>query len=271
MLQGFFTNCICTCGYILVVIYCIYKERMLIMKHPDVLYCDTLVAGWLKFEIRILFTWLASCSLFLLYGSCIRFESKWKSVEEQLELQNIWGMKDAQDYLHHMKFEQECYNLITGPLLADLYSFVSVYERSAAGLYDTDFWAILSYFICRLAALIGFFYQLGHPIHNKAIWMIGYVSIFGFYLIGLGLTVVALNSENVDHIAIRKCTMLSECFSLFWLFLYTIYLYYYLRDMKAEVTKKSLELFGKRAQEFDQLLKEAEEVFLQEHNQDIQP
>ena len=29
VLHGFFTNMICTCFYTLVIIYCIYKERML--------------------------------------------------------------------------------------------------------------------------------------------------------------------------------------------------------------------------------------------------
>jgi len=83
VLHGFFTNMICTCFYTLVVIYCLYKERMLINntgKQP--FECDSLVTAWLKFEIRILLMWLISCSIFLLYGQCFRFKSKWKSVEE---------------------------------------------------------------------------------------------------------------------------------------------------------------------------------------------
>ena len=193
------------------------------MKYPDVLYCDTLVAGWLKFEIRMLFMWLTSCAMFLMYASCVGYRGKWKVIEERLELQNIWSMKNAQDYLHHMRFEQEGYNLLAGPLLADLYSFVSVYERSAAGLYDADFWAILSYFVCRLAALCTMFYLLGHPLHNKRTWAVGFTAIFGLYLAGLVLTAVALNNPDIGHIAVRKVTMLNECFSIFWLFCWSIF------------------------------------------------
>jgi len=166
-------------------------------------------------------------------------------------------MKNSEDYLHHMKFEQEVFNLISGPLFTDLYSFLSSYERSAAGVYDTDFWAILSYFVCRSAALFAFFYTLSNTVQNKKTWLVGYAATFVFYVIGLGLTIVALNSEKVDHIAVRKCTMLSECFSLFWLFLYFIYLYNYIKELKMRVTQKSYKLFEKRAKDAEQITKES--------------
>ena len=122
VLHGFFTNMICTCFYTLVVIYCIFKERYLKVKYPDSPECFTLVQAWLRFEIYILLTWLLACALFLLYASVYRFAPRWKRVEEELELQDVWCMKNSQDYLHHMKFEHEIFNLIAGPGLADLLS-----------------------------------------------------------------------------------------------------------------------------------------------------
>ena len=32
-------------------------------------------------------------------------------------------MKNSQDYLHHMRLEQESFNMIFAPMLADLYTY----------------------------------------------------------------------------------------------------------------------------------------------------
>lgn len=72
---------------------------------PDSVSCDNMVEGWLKFEIRILLMWLSACAIFLLYAQFFRFKSKWKIVEEKLDLLDIWNMKNSQDYLHHMRLE----------------------------------------------------------------------------------------------------------------------------------------------------------------------
>jgi len=83
VLHGFFTNMISTCFYTLVIIYCIYKERMLVNEpYQDDPICDSMVEGWLRFEIRIMLMWLSACAIFLLYAQCFRFKSRWKSIEE---------------------------------------------------------------------------------------------------------------------------------------------------------------------------------------------
>jgi hypothetical protein len=53
------------------VIYAVYKNRMISggQNYTD---CDTIPEGWLRFEVRIFFMWIAACSLFLVVQSIFR-------------------------------------------------------------------------------------------------------------------------------------------------------------------------------------------------------
>ena len=86
---GFFSNSLCTFFYLIVILYCIFKQRLFADD------CDTYVESWLKFEIRILNCWLVSCAIFLFYASVFHIESKWKLREERLGLRDIWSLKDS--------------------------------------------------------------------------------------------------------------------------------------------------------------------------------
>ena len=71
VLHGFFTNLLCTCFYTLIVIYCIFKNR--VIKHDDEkngdnTACESLVEAWLNFEVRVMMMWLIACAIFLFYG-----------------------------------------------------------------------------------------------------------------------------------------------------------------------------------------------------------
>ncbi len=49
-------------------------------------------------------------------------------------------MKDSQDQLHHMKLEQETFNLIAGPFLASIYSFARNETPDSKDDADKSIW-----------------------------------------------------------------------------------------------------------------------------------
>jgi len=71
MLYGMFTQTFAVTFYFVMIIYCIYKNRM-ISGGQDFVDCDTIPEGWIRFEIRVFLYWLVSCAIFLLIASIFR-------------------------------------------------------------------------------------------------------------------------------------------------------------------------------------------------------
>lgn len=79
--------------YFVMIIYAIWKRKMMdISGHSDEekKFCDNLVVGWIRFEIRIFMFSLISCAIFLAIFNIFKCRSKFKKLQEDLRLETIW-------------------------------------------------------------------------------------------------------------------------------------------------------------------------------------
>ena len=108
VLLGLFSQIFGISFYLSVILYNIWKRKLMDFAGDsphEQKYCETLVAGWLRFEIRIFMGWLVSCAIFLAMFNVLKCRSKFKKYEEDLNLETLWNRKNSMDYLHYMSFE----------------------------------------------------------------------------------------------------------------------------------------------------------------------
>ena len=74
----FFRNVICSFLYISIIIYCIFKDRLVEDDYTHSVTNDR-VQQWILYEIGTFFCWLISSALFLQYLYWSKFTSVWKS------------------------------------------------------------------------------------------------------------------------------------------------------------------------------------------------
>lgn len=111
------------------------------------------------------------------------------------------------DYLHYMQLEQENFNLIGGPILADIVSF-ALNERVDGGL--VDFSSISISIAIRFLLLFGFLYNLTFSTKGHAkYWKGFYMFIIGMYVVNLIMFIILSIQEadkDVRPKAIRRAT-----------------------------------------------------------------
>lgn len=159
IMSGAVTSLLVSFLYILMIIYVIWKNRMLVtdISDYDSTFCDSLIEGWLRFEVRVSLMWIVSTMVFLLYSLLFKFQSKWKYIEETLGLQKIWNTKGAQDYLHYMRIEQENMNLVLAPFFCSLFSFA---RNERVGNNWLDYFVLASFLLTRTLVVLGFLFHL---------------------------------------------------------------------------------------------------------------
>jgi hypothetical protein len=107
-----------------------------------------------------------------------------------------------------------------------------------------DVFTLVGFMACRVLILLTFIFHLSFRAENKVGWILGYTTIFGLYLASV-LAYIIYNINMTTHFykAIRKITIWNEMFSVGFLFLYIIYIFYYLKSMKESVKEKSIKVF----------------------------
>lgn len=100
----------CSFVYISVIIYCIFKERLV----PDikVKISNDRIQQWILFEIGTFFGWLLASAMFMQFMYWTKFTSVWRKNSENLKLDHIWSLKNTRDIAHFMKFEHDLFCLI---------------------------------------------------------------------------------------------------------------------------------------------------------------
>jgi len=174
----------------------------------------------------------------LLYGSVYKFEPRWKRIEEKLDLHDVWCMKNSQDYLHHMKFEQEIFNLIAGPALVDLFSVFL--HKPKQGTENLGGLSLLLYMGCRACVMVGFVFYLSHKMENKVGWFLFCLLSFGLYV--AGTVTMSKESGSQDMFSIRKVILWNESISIALLYVYNLYIYFYMKDYKQKTKKAAVKL-----------------------------
>jgi hypothetical protein len=84
---GLMTYMVGVSFYMMMIIYAIWKRKLVNvdqMNDEEKKYCDTLVVGWIRFEIRLFIAWMVSCAVFLLMLNIYKFKSKFKTIQEEL-------------------------------------------------------------------------------------------------------------------------------------------------------------------------------------------
>jgi len=119
----FFRNVICSFLYLSIIIYCIFKDRLVEDDYTHVVTNDR-VQQWILFEIGTFFGWLLSSVVFFQYLYWTKFTSVWKSQSEKLQLDLIWGQKNTRDVAHYMKFEHDLFCLIGSDICLHIFTMV---------------------------------------------------------------------------------------------------------------------------------------------------
>lgn len=155
-------------------------------------------------------------------------------------MQNIWSMKNSQDYLHHMKFEQESFNMIAAPFLADLYTWVNNERSTLVGSDGIDSLTITLYMSVRVLILAGFIFHLSYSATHKTAWVLYYVFIALLYFISAISYLVYSMNDDQSYYPIRKISIYCEALGIPALFLYQVYNYFYLKKLRAEGRHKAM-------------------------------
>lgn len=96
-----------------------------------------------------------------------------------------------------------------------------------------DIFTLMGFMACRVLILMTFIFHLSFRAENKVGWILGYTLIFGLYFASSAAYMIYnYNSTTHNYKEIRKITIWNEMFSVGFLFLYIIYIFYYLKTMK---------------------------------------
>ena len=147
----FFRNVICSFLYISIIIYCIFKDR-LVEDDYTVSVTNDRVQQWILFEIGTFFGWIFASVLFLQFIYWSKFTSVWKKNQQRVNLDYIWNHKNTRDVAHYMKFEHDLFCLINSDICLHIFTII-IFKDEFTRLRDYLHYALIITF--RLIMLWG--------------------------------------------------------------------------------------------------------------------